>query len=1231
MALKEERERRDGRANFNLRTGGREPATMTTTMRREGSAKSSTSPGSLETQAVEAEKKGEVDARSDATRNDTLSGGTSQAKLKRVMSIKDRHVKWEKAGSLAKQLIVERRVRRNRIIAFLMLMILPISLGLLANHYKHVLPLDFLFGQRDHNHNSYYGQAMDYINSKIVINGPRADHKVKKKHEGKVGLMAEESSKKSDVINVLLPEFLAPAFKKVYDEKLSANLEDMYNKTVHFDTVSMSEWQSTIQQDAKKRSMSRYDVYVLLSTWIPTFAEQACIADMTSYLKDLDSSYWEDVLPQIRENVASYNNKIYALPTDGDVILMMYNRRILNKYGLEPPETWQEWIEISKKLHGKDLDGDGNPDAGACVVTEPNGFWASLFFAFASPFLQTYGSDEGIFFDTNTMKPVFSHPKFSYILDLYKEMIDHSIHNLIGMTSWQQANQLFLEEKCALLYNFHGSLKIILTQMESGEAAENFRMKMIPGSKYVLSADGKEVEVCDELRCPYADKNHINHAPFYGEGGIGIAFNFHASPDILEAATSFAVTLTGPEHSLPLVTSVGSLLDPYRYSHFSNIKDPTSAESKVYINDGWNHRSILQWQNSTVTAFEHSNGVKDLAIYGKALYTGEYGFESMLSDFVKGKVDSSETRMKLEKAWTTLTGRYGLEMQQKLYRRSLGLPTTALEVPIVIICLIMISILSLVFLSMKNGQLRKRLEKEKRESASLKQISKWSTLISNNPASRLMKVLQDVQSGKQVDAEIVGGLLKHLKSRRGSDFWMPDLNNNEFAKVSEENKPFADYLKLNLMNNFHDTKLGSSRRGSRSNRSNRSGSGHGGASRSTSSDRNISDLLKSASSNDSVLKQRRSLDDFIPDSPLSKSLNDVDSMIAKGKQFWVPVESLQTLKDIGSWNIDPFHVCSISNGHPILTIMYNLFTQNLDIGKHKSRSILSDLNINEEKFWRYVQVIESQMRPENVYHNAIHVADVAHNMLWLLQGGGMAERLNLTKFEVFAALFAAMIHDFDHPGVSNDFLVRTSHRRAIFFNNQSVNENWHVAMAFGLLQREDQELAWDEEWSEDTMFQFRKLCISMVLATDMSRHFELLGKFKNRIAECNSCDDAFDSECAKDRELVLVMAIKASDIATQGKAWKLARKWATIVQEEFFSQGDKEKELGLVPSPLCDRENVDIVKSQIGFIDAVLFPLYEPLSKVLPEVKSVLVQLKKSKSMYEKELRKRSNAPSDES
>lgn len=34
--------------------------------------------------------------------------------------------------------------------------------------------------------------------------------------------------------------------------------------------------------------------------------------------------------------------------------------------------------------------------------------------------------------------------------------------------------------------------------------------------------------------------------------------------------------------------------------------------------------------------------------------------------------------------------------------------------------------------------------------------------------------------------------------------------------------------------------------------------------------------------------------------------------------------------------------------------------------------------------------------------------------------------------------------------------------------------------------------------------------------------------------------------------------------------------------EEFFKQGEKEKELGLPCSPLCDRENTLVAESQIG-------------------------------------------------
>lgn len=42
--------------------------------------------------------------------------------------------------------------------------------------------------------------------------------------------------------------------------------------------------------------------------------------------------------------------------------------------------------------------------------------------------------------------------------------------------------------------------------------------------------------------------------------------------------------------------------------------------------------------------------------------------------------------------------------------------------------------------------------------------------------------------------------------------------------------------------------------------------------------------------------------------------------------------------------------------------------------------------------------------------------------------------------------------------------------------------------------------------------------------------------------------------------------------------------------DEFFLQGDKERELGLPFSPLCDRNNTLVAESQIGFIDFIVEP-----------------------------------------
>lgn len=60
-------------------------------------------------------------------------------------------------------------------------------------------------------------------------------------------------------------------------------------------------------------------------------------------------------------------------------------------------------------------------------------------------------------------------------------------------------------------------------------------------------------------------------------------------------------------------------------------------------------------------------------------------------------------------------------------------------------------------------------------------------------------------------------------------------------------------------------------------------------------------------------------------------------------------------------------------------------------------------------------------------------------------GGGTAGTDLLSSYDVLAGLFAAAIHDYQHPGVSNAFLVRTKHPIALRYNDMAVLENHHVS------------------------------------------------------------------------------------------------------------------------------------------------------------------------------------------
>jgi hypothetical protein len=54
------------------------------------------------------------------------------------------------------------------------------------------------------------------------------------------------------------------------------------------------------------------------------------------------------------------------------------------------------------------------------------------------------------------------------------------------------------------------------------------------------------------------------------------------------------------------------------------------------------------------------------------------------------------------------------------------------------------------------------------------------------------------------------------------------------------------------------------------------------------------------------------------------------------------------------------------------------------------------------------------------------------------QQGGAPRRpcAGLTRMERFCIIFASAVHDLGHPGLNNDFLVRSRDRQAIIYNDR---------------------------------------------------------------------------------------------------------------------------------------------------------------------------------------------------
>ena len=114
-------------------------------------------------------------------------------------------------------------------------------------------------------------------------------------------------------------------------------------------------------------------------------------------------------------------------------------------------------------------------------------------------------------------------------------------------------------------------------------------------------------------------------------------------------------------------------------------------------------------------------------------------------------------------------------------------------------------------------------------------------------------------------------------------------------------------------------------------------------------------------------------------------------------------------------------------------------------------------------------------------------------------------------------------------------------------------------------------------------------------------------------------EGANDSTKFAKQQNVLNLLIHASDLSNQSRPFHIARLWSELLIEgEFFVQGDKEKVLNLPVSFLCDRETVNLPKSQVGFIAGLILPMFKIIGTAIPDVAYMADGCQKSMEEWKK-------------
>lgn len=387
-----------------------------------------------------------------------------------------------------------------------------------------------------------------------------------------------------------------------------------------------------------------FDVVTFYPAYIGDFAGNGFLEPLDEYMAKEPASVWDpkadDVLPPFWELYCKFGGKVYALPIDGDVLLLQYRKDLFEnpdemaafkaKYGrdLVPPETWEDYLQVAEFFTRKKGDQLGGE-------TLDHNFYGAAFYGMRGFsvfwFLNRFASAGGMYFDADMNATINTPDAVKGLQNMIDEM-KVAPPDVLAY-GYEELKDAFLKGYVAMVMQWSDVPKKS-NDPQLSNIVGKVGVGLVPGWKY---ADGTVV-----------------HRAMMPVGRVVAVAKDSANKE----AAYWVAKHISYDRSLDDVATMLTGLDPYRYSHFAH------PEAYKMFADEKTAEIYLKGVEANMGV-----GFPEIFIPGSAAYTD--ALDLHVQKALAGEETPEQALAAAAKEWDAITDKLGREQQVKLWQQAL--------------------------------------------------------------------------------------------------------------------------------------------------------------------------------------------------------------------------------------------------------------------------------------------------------------------------------------------------------------------------------------------------------------------------------------------------------------------------------------------------------------------------------------------------------------------------------